>query len=53
VKPRQRTWYVYRGAKLVAVVEAFTESGAIASGAERADCAAHELTAQTTFREQK
>jgi len=51
--PRKRTWYVYLGDKLVAVVEAFTESGALARGAESADCEAHELTAQTTFREKQ
>jgi len=53
MKPRQRTWYVYRGDRLVAVVEAFTESGAVARATESADCEAHELTAQTTFRQRK
>ncbi|WP_429318784.1 hypothetical protein [Paraburkholderia sp. GAS448] len=50
---KPRTWYVYRGDRLVAVVEAITESGALAYGAERAGCQAHEVTAQTTFRERK
>jgi hypothetical protein len=50
---KPRTWYVYRGDTLVAVVEAITESGALAHGAERADFEAHKLTAQTTFRERK
>jgi len=46
-----KKWYVYVGEKLVAVVHALTDRGAIAAASELTGCSAATLHAQVTIRQ--
>ncbi len=51
MKPNQKRWYVYHGAKLVEVIDTYTADGAKLWAASMHNLPVHELVASTTIRE--
>ncbi|WP_185634036.1 hypothetical protein [Burkholderia stagnalis] len=52
-RSERKKWYVYAGDKLVEVVHAITERGAIAKASDLTGQSASTLCAQTTIRERR